>query len=500
MAFRRRESRNNYSSADAYRSLHNSADAFEFHDQDPSPPIPHHGRLSSSEEDTTVPPTPFSPNYNEMDERTALNPGAPTRPGRPVSAGDSDLEAAPLRPPRPFFLGNPRRDSSDRGSWSSTATLEPLSDSDVGSTESVPRLQSVHAPRRPTVRTTGQTATPAAARRSSNGQNVLVGGGSKAARAAQRYANSNRERSASGSQTSTSGSGDGKPPVPPPPPESLRTRNQHRRRSSTAADDNASVGHTTSNSLQGAGKTDTLSAEPNPFDTPTSSVYAPSGVNITPMGAPGPAQAQAQEVNDPAPTSAPVSMPMHAPAPTLVLTPKPTTNVLRKISSPKPAPHSPTIAASKPPPSAFPSFPFQSHPGNPDPGTPIPGVPRRSSLDSFKNIPSRPSSAQSNPTSIQHGGNVYASGYTVIPRMEDQSQVELERPNAAFMHEDEMRQMREGSATPPTPSSVPGIYRNSAAAAMASNGQLAGGGEFIWVFFDFCYSPSLWFYYCLVLL
>ncbi|KAK7689383.1 hypothetical protein QCA50_007175 [Cerrena zonata] len=43
------------------------------------------------------------------------------------------------------------------------------------------------------------------------------------------------------------------------------------------------------------------------------------------------------------------------------------------------------------------------------------------------------------------------------------------------MHEDEVGQMREGSATPPTPSSVPGIYKNSAAAAMASNGQLAGG-------------------------
>ena len=55
--------------------------------------------------------------------------------------------------------------------------------------------------------------------------------------------------------------------------------------------------------------------------------------------------------------------------------------------------------------------------------------------------------------------------------------MELERPNAAFMHEDEIGQTREGSATPPTPSSVSGIYKNSAAAAMASTGQLAGGGE-----------------------
>ena len=57
--------------------------------------------------------------------------------------------------------------------------------------------------------------------------------------------------------------------------------------------------------------------------------------------------------------------------------------------------------------------------------------------------------------------------------------MELERPNAAFMHEDEMGQMREGSATPPTPSSIPGIYKNSAAAAMGSTSQLVGGGEFL---------------------
>ncbi|KAK7689382.1 hypothetical protein QCA50_007174 [Cerrena zonata] len=290
MAFRRRDSRNPHSSADAYRSLRNPASPLDFQDQDPSPPVTHHGRLSSSEDDTMVPPTPFSPDYAHVNERTALNPATPTRSGRPVSGGDSD-SGVPLSPPRPFFLGSSRTDTSDRGSWSSTATLEPVSDSDVGSSESVPRLQTVGAVRRPTVRTTSPTPAAVTTKRSSNGQTVVVGGASKAARAAMRYANASRERAGSvTSQMSTSTSG-GAPPIPPPPSASLRARNQHRRRSSTA--DNASIVTTTSNSHQGPEKTDTLSAEPNPFDTPTSSVYVPTGVNNTPTTeAPGPVQAQ----------------------------------------------------------------------------------------------------------------------------------------------------------------------------------------------------------------
>ena len=179
----------------------------------------------------------FPPDHTHVTERTALNPVTPTRSRMPTSTGDSDMEDTPLSPPRPFFLGNPRSDSGDRGSWSSTATLEPVSDNDIGSTESVPRLQTVGAARRPTVRT---TTTAAATKRSNNGQPVIVGGGSKAARAAMRYSNSNRDGASSpSSQMSTSPTG-GKPPVPPPPPASLRARIEHRRRSSTV-EDNASA-------------------------------------------------------------------------------------------------------------------------------------------------------------------------------------------------------------------------------------------------------------------
>ncbi|KAI0070922.1 concanavalin A-like lectin/glucanase, partial [Panus rudis PR-1116 ss-1] len=129
----------------------------------------------------------------------------------------------------------------------------------------------------------------------------------------------------------------------------------------------------------------------------------------------------------------------------------------------------------RPPPSAFPAFPFQSHPGNPDPGTHIPGVPRRSSLDSFRNVSVRPTSSASvrdsqNAGLIQNNsagvGSVYAAGYN--PLRGSSSLVDLDRPEAGYVRDRE----REGTPTPPPFVGGNAVYRNSAAAAMSSNSAL----------------------------
>ncbi|THH32338.1 hypothetical protein EUX98_g1833 [Antrodiella citrinella] len=149
---------------------------------------------------------------------------------------------------------------------------------------------------------------------------------------------------------------------------------------------------------------------PNPFDTPTSSVYIPSPGLVTPA------------------------------TPGLIAGDR-------------------TSIGSRPPPSAF--LPFQSHPGNPDPGMSIPGIGRRSSLESL----ARPSSAT--------GVYANATGYSVLRNGSEvgmgasTSQVSLERPYAPFRDAS-----GDGSMTPPSPNtSQSNIYRNSAAGALAGNAE-----------------------------
>ncbi|THH01975.1 hypothetical protein EW026_g834 [Hermanssonia centrifuga] len=114
MAYRRSSGRA-YSSADAYRSLHNPAYSPTTPTTPASPPSSnshaHHSSSSEEEAAHLTSPMPRSASPSQEDHY----------PNR---------DNSPLSPPRPFFLANSKKQSSDRNSWSTNDSLEPASDSD----------------------------------------------------------------------------------------------------------------------------------------------------------------------------------------------------------------------------------------------------------------------------------------------------------------------------------------------------------------------------------
>lgn len=149
--YRKRDSGMSYSSADAYRSLQNTAPPGSSHS--------HAAHSSSSEEEA------------QLTLRRGESPSS-----FPDSSADHHYaeDSTPLDPPRPFFLEGGRKNSksSERGSWSSaTDSVDLASDSDRDNEAAAAAAAGGPSPagvRRVRANTAGSTTTPSAAVRPRN--------------------------------------------------------------------------------------------------------------------------------------------------------------------------------------------------------------------------------------------------------------------------------------------------------------------------------------------
>lgn len=119
MAYRRRDSARGHSSADAYRSARS-----QFANRTPS-------ASSAHPPPGAAPAVPSPPSSEEGAHLTSPAHYSPDIERTDSPSPYSDDAQEPLAPPRPFFLGGTRKDSSassDRNSWNSSSQMADSSD------------------------------------------------------------------------------------------------------------------------------------------------------------------------------------------------------------------------------------------------------------------------------------------------------------------------------------------------------------------------------------